>query len=438
MGAVYEVEHVHTGEHLALKVLLAQAIMAEGAVARFKREARLSSRIKSEHIVRVTDADVAQELGGAPFFVMDLLEGADLDHATSGPPAPQSEVVSWLRQVARGLGKAHDLGIVHRDLKPANLFLTRRDDGSALVKILDFGIAKTVAEASVNTQSGQLLGTPMFMAPEQILTMEAPITPRADLYALGLIAFKLLVGRDYWNAGRLPQIIAQVMHDPMAPPSARGAALGADFDAWFLRACSRAPADRFSSAEEQVEALAAALGADAASTTSTPVAKPALPPVEPQVASASLPSAPSGLSTDAMTTASLSAAPRSLRRRPAHYRLWIGAAVGLVVLLGATASLWYRKSPSAPVGSTQPVRAVDPPAATTAAPNAPPAPEASETPEVHVATRNTPALDARGVATRSASPRPAPSSPPAVFSRPAASLAPSVGAPAADWKDRRR
>src|SRR5580692_2233456 len=139
MGVVYEVEHIHTGQRLALKVLTRQP---GASVERFKREARATSRIQSDHIVRITDADVAPELGGAPFLVMELLDGMDLDQATEDKPARPEDVVDWLRQVARALTKAHDAGIVHRDLKPENLFLTRREDGSPLVKVLDFGIAK--------------------------------------------------------------------------------------------------------------------------------------------------------------------------------------------------------------------------------------------------------------------------------------------------------
>jgi eukaryotic-like serine/threonine-protein kinase len=257
MGVVYEVEHVRTGQRLALKVLTQQP----GASAeRFKREARAATSIQSEHIVRVTDADVAPELGGAPFLVMELLEGADLARATGTEPASPADVIVWLRQVARALGKAHAAGIVHRDLKPENLFLTRREDGSALVKIVDFGIAKMAAEITVLTQSDSFLGTPGFMAPEQTDSKGPPVTFRADLYALGLIAFKLLTGHSYWRNGSLAQLLAQILVDPMSLPSDRGSTLGPAFDAWFLRACDRDPGKRFDSAVEQVEALALALG----------------------------------------------------------------------------------------------------------------------------------------------------------------------------------
>jgi eukaryotic-like serine/threonine-protein kinase len=257
MGAVYEVEHLRTGQRLALKVLILQAA---SSVERFQREARTACQIPSEHVVRVTDADVAPELGGTPYLVMELLEGANLEQVTRQAPAAPREVVEWLRQVARALGKAHERGIVHRDLKPDNLFLTQRDDGAPFVKVLDFGIAKMIAEGITITRSDQFLGTPLYMAPEQAGINRPPITAQADLYSLGLTAFRLLTGRTYWNDGGLAKVLAQILAAPMPPPSTRGASFGAEFDAWFLRACDRDPAKRFASAYEQIESLASALG----------------------------------------------------------------------------------------------------------------------------------------------------------------------------------
>jgi serine/threonine-protein kinase len=257
MGVVYEVEHLHTGQHLALKVFTQHP---GASVERFKREARAASSIQSRHIVRVTDADVAPELSGAPFLVMELLEGSDLERATGDRPASPADVIAWLRQVARGLEKAHARGIVHRDLKPENIFLTKEEDGAPLVKILDFGIAKMAAATTLLTQSEGFLGTPGYMSPEQTDARGPPVTFRSDLYALGLIAFRLLIGRSYWKSGTLAQLFSQILVAPMPPPSERGSTLGSAFDAWFLRSCDRDADKRFASAHEQVEALAVALG----------------------------------------------------------------------------------------------------------------------------------------------------------------------------------
>ena len=262
MGAVYEVEHEHTGQRLALKVIASTAGLTPRAVSRFRTEARTAAQIRSDHVVRITDADVATELGGLPFLVMELLEGADLEEVTQGSPAKPSDVVEWLRQVARGLAKAHAMGVVHRDLKPENLFLTTRDDGTPLVKILDFGVAKVIEEGAAQTRSGQIVGTPLYMAPEQAAASDEPISPRTDGFALGLIAFRLLVGRSYWRPGTIVQLVSQATLEPMAPASERGATFGPAFDAWFAKACARNASERFDGPREQVEALAEAFGVE--------------------------------------------------------------------------------------------------------------------------------------------------------------------------------
>ena len=258
MGAVYEVEHVRTGERLALKVLLSGVGASAEALSRFKREARASARIKSDHVVRVIDADVAPELNGAPFLVMELLEGSDLERKTAAERPAASTVVDWLRQVAVAIDKAHRLGIVHRDLKPENLFVTSREDGTPIVKVLDFGIVKMTEDGTGATGSGQILGTPQYMAPEQV-SATAQITPATDRYALGLVAYRLLTGESYYR-GDVMNILAQLLHEPLQRPSERHPDLGTGTDAWFARACHRSPEKRFASASEQVEALSAALG----------------------------------------------------------------------------------------------------------------------------------------------------------------------------------
>jgi serine/threonine protein kinase len=162
--------------------------------------------------------------------------------------------------VALALDKAHRIGVIHRDLKPENLFLTRREDGSPLIKILDFGIAKISAESPGTTQWGQLFGTPLYMAPEQARGDPTQVAPASDLFAVGLIAFKLLTGTAYRTGTTLTGILNEILHEPLQAPSERGHAIGPEFDQWFLRACHADPTQRFTSAEEQVEALARALG----------------------------------------------------------------------------------------------------------------------------------------------------------------------------------
>ena len=257
MGVVFVVEHVNTGELLAMKVLR-RAARGRIALERFKREARISARIKSEHVVRVLDADVASELDDARFLVMELLEGANLDEATAGKPQSIEDVLSWLGQIAAPLDRAHALGIVHRDLKPENIFLTRREDGSPLLKILDFGIAR-VADGGDETATGDIVGTPRYMAPEQATGEAEAIGPHTDVWAIGLIAYRLLCGCHYWPASTTAQLLAQIIYEPVTRPSDRDCDLGDAFDAWMLQSCDRSPGSRWGSVGEQVEALTKAL-----------------------------------------------------------------------------------------------------------------------------------------------------------------------------------
>jgi serine/threonine-protein kinase len=247
-----------------LKVLDPKLTGDSIALERFRRESRAPARIDSDHVVKVTDADVAAELSGAPFLVMELLKGESLDQLLRrrGHLPPQ-EVVAYLRQVARALDRAHGIGIVHRDIKPENLFLVPREDGSVHIKLLDFGIAKlTEAAGGVqsHTATGEVFGTPLYMSPEQTLGRTDEIAPQTDIWALGIIAHRMLTGDEPWTAQTLPHLIAQIAYEPLPVPSAQGCEYGPLFDSWFARCCSRQPKDRFTSAGEAVRQLARALG----------------------------------------------------------------------------------------------------------------------------------------------------------------------------------
>jgi serine/threonine-protein kinase len=264
MGAVYEVEHQVTGQHLALKVLDPKLAKDTVMLERFRRESRAPARIDSDHVVKVTDADVAPELGGAPFLVMELLRGQSFDQLLDARGTlPPQEALVYLGQIARALDRAHAIGIIHRDIKPENLFLTEREDGTPLVKLLDFGIAKlTEGGGSIEsrTATGEVFGTPLYMSPEQTLGRTDQIAPQTDIWALGIIAHKLLIGNEPWTAQTLPHLIAQIAYEPLPVPSEHGGHLGPTFDAWFARACAREPGDRFASAGEAVRELASAVG----------------------------------------------------------------------------------------------------------------------------------------------------------------------------------
>ncbi len=257
-SVVHRAEHIHTGEQVALKFL--NIGDRAGAGGRFEREARVSNVIRSEHIPRVLDAGFADEMDGRAYIAMELLLGADLEVlcALRGQLAPR-EVVDLIAQTACALDRAHKCGVIHRDLKPANLFLHTRNDGGVILKVLDFGIAKWSGAghlAAVQTSGDMIVGTPVYMAPEQARIINQPLTHRVDIWALGLVAVKLLTGSIYWQETNFAAFLAALAADVLYPPSTRWPWLSAGFDSWFLRSCARNPDDRFDLAIEQATELA--------------------------------------------------------------------------------------------------------------------------------------------------------------------------------------
>jgi len=267
MGAVFEVVHLETQRRRALKVMLPELLANRQLRERFQMEARITANVESEYIVDVFDAGI-DDATGMPFLVMELLNGEDLAKVVERAGRLSSEqVISYLRQVASALDKTHAAGIIHRDLKPENLFLTHREDGTPRVKILDFGISKVVTEASTSANATRGLGTPLYMAPEQVLAQT--VSSATDLYALGLIAYTLLVGLPYWQseAETFDNPISFVVHtskgttDSAVRRAAQvGHSLPPAFDSWFRRATNLDSGNRFHSAAEMVNALAESLG----------------------------------------------------------------------------------------------------------------------------------------------------------------------------------
>jgi len=266
MGAVYEVLHLETERRRALKVMHPQMLHSADLRDRFMREARVAAKVESEFIVDVFDAGI-DEATQMPFLVMELLKGEELGVRLKRQGRfSASEVVTYLQQTAMALDKTHKAMIVHRDLKPANIFLTQREDGQPLIKVLDFGVAKIIAESGTASGPTQSLGTPLYMSPEQY-NPAARLTGAADIYALGMVAYTLLVGKAYWaeeSKGGVVTLALAATHGPREPASARAAQYGVPlppaFDAWFARVTARDPAHRFPTATGAVAALATALG----------------------------------------------------------------------------------------------------------------------------------------------------------------------------------
>jgi eukaryotic-like serine/threonine-protein kinase len=223
MGMVVKATHLRLQEPVALKFILPQVAADPSAVRRFLREAQAAAKIKSEHVVRVFD--VGEHASGAPYLVMEYLEGQDLCSVLKSRGAlPVVEAVDHVLQVCDALGEAHVLGIVHRDLKPANVFVTRDRERRPCVKILDFGISKIAAHARLAgdegalTSSAMLIGSPLYMSPEQ-LKCSRDVDERADIWSLGVMLFELVAGKLPFSASSVAELCANVI--TAQPPSVR-------------------------------------------------------------------------------------------------------------------------------------------------------------------------------------------------------------------------
>lgn len=256
MGKVWLARHEGLETDVVVKFLAAEGADREEAEARFAREASAAAAVKSPHVVQVFDHGVTQ--AGTRYIVMELLEGRDLaTHLAAKGPMPPSDVAAVIAQVAKALSKAHKAGVVHRDIKPENIFLCDADGGEMFVKVLDFGIAKREQQMSSKTTTGQVVGTPYYMSPEQILG-EGPVDARTDIWALGVVAFEALTGKRPFE-GSTVGAITLAIHRSKPRPSEHVPSLPAAFDDWFARACAREPAERFQTAREAGQAILAAV-----------------------------------------------------------------------------------------------------------------------------------------------------------------------------------
>jgi serine/threonine-protein kinase len=220
MGIVLVATHLQLEEKVALKVLEGQAATDSGAVARFLREARAATRVKDEHVVRILDFGTFDT--GDPYLVMELLEGRDLrDVLQESGPLPMALAIEYVLQVCQALSVAHAERIIHRDLKPANLFLTKTSSGAPLVKVLDFGIAKALeperlalagGENQTLTHATQLLGSPVYMSPEQIRS-STHVDERTDVWSLGVILYELVTGATPFTASTISGLLAAIAAD---------------------------------------------------------------------------------------------------------------------------------------------------------------------------------------------------------------------------------
>ena len=202
MGIVVAAKHIQLGQRVAIKVLFHQSGNAEQSVARFLTEAKASALLKSEHVVKVSDVGTLDN--GAPFMVMELLEGADLATVLEQEgKLPVEIAVDFVLQAIEGLAAAHVANIVHRDLKPGNIFRSSRGDGTTIIKVLDFGVSKAtssdVRTVGTVTTTDAVFGSPLYMSPEQMQSATR-VDARSDIWSLGVVLFELLTARFPFEA----------------------------------------------------------------------------------------------------------------------------------------------------------------------------------------------------------------------------------------------
>jgi serine/threonine protein kinase len=253
MGMVFESRQLSLDRRVAVKVLLAPLAMDREIVERFQREAKAASNIGHSGIVQVIDMGYMKE--GPPFMVMELLQGEDLrmrlkrDGAMDAP-----EAIPIVLQLCDALQAAHDMGIVHRDLKPDNIFLVPRKGKGPVAKILDFGLSKLKSADRTLTATGSLIGTPNYMAPEQI-SGEDEVDARTDIYALGAIFYEMVTGRMAYEGRTVQSIFFKIMSEAPPPPRALRPDIPEGVEAVIFKAMSRDPASRFGTISEMAESL---------------------------------------------------------------------------------------------------------------------------------------------------------------------------------------
>src|SRR4051812_6224607 len=262
MGAVYEATHTLIGKRVAVKVLLEKYARREAIVQRLEQEARLASSCQNEHIIDITDFGTTDD--GRTFVVMEFLEGESLaEKLLRETRLPEQRILRILAQTASALAAAHAKGIVHRDIKPENLFILRRKDQD-FVKVVDFGISKSLRasdeaeEQPRLTQTGMVLGTPLYMSPEQARG-DDELDARVDVYALGVIMYEGATGRVPFTGNNYLSVISQVLNEDPAPPRELRPDLSEELEAIILRAMEKDRRERYSSASELLGDLTALL-----------------------------------------------------------------------------------------------------------------------------------------------------------------------------------
>lgn len=258
MGVVVAAWHLELEQRVAVKFLHPLALEREDTAERFRREARSAAKIRSEHVARVIDVGIME--GGVPYMVMEYLEGHDLSVEMSrAGMLPIADAVDLVLQAVEALAEAHMAGIVHRDLKPANLFIAARADGSRIVKVLDFGISKSllggsVAEMSL-TRTSVLIGSPLYMSPEQMRSGR-DVDTRTDIWSLGVILYEMITSRPPYTGDSIPALCAALLSDVPVSMQALRADVPIELENVIMRCLAKDRQERFGTVSELARALA--------------------------------------------------------------------------------------------------------------------------------------------------------------------------------------
>ncbi len=259
MGLVALAKHTERGTRVAVKMLHPALATDAQRVARFRREARIASLLRTEHSAKVSD--FGTDASGAMYLVMEYLDGHDLAAAlhrshVQGERLAVTFVCDSLLQACEAIAEAHASGVVHRDLKPANLFLTRRRDGTPILKVLDFGISKQVEPGQVAmTVTQQTMGSPLYMSPEQFRSSKH-VTAATDIWSIGVVLYELLTGRVPFESEEIGELFLQILHESPVAPRVLRSDLPEALEALVLRCLAKDPAQRPRDVSELAQALA--------------------------------------------------------------------------------------------------------------------------------------------------------------------------------------
>jgi serine/threonine-protein kinase len=340
MGVVVAAHHVHLDEKVAIKFLLPTMLGNQEVVGRFAREARAAVRIKSEHVARVTDVGTLEN--GAPYMVMEFLEGGDLAAWIQRQgPLPIEQAVDFILQACVGVASAHGMAIVHRDLKPANLFCMRGNDGQFIIKVLDFGISKITnlsASDAVGsmTHTTAVMGSPLYMSPEQMQSAK-DVDTRTDIWALGVVLYELLTGTTPFAGESFTDVTIKVATASFVTVRTFRPDIPAGIEAVLLKCLEKDKTRRYSNVAELALALA-----DFGSKQSRPSVERTVRIIQASGLSASalaLPPSPIGyapIGTIAPSASTTPGVPTTRARRTA------AAAIGAVAVLSVAAGVGWK------------------------------------------------------------------------------------------------